>query len=195
MQQAAIFRHKQENESIDKAEQLAEELRQRQFAAGDAGSESAVFRTCEEAIAQGEERSFDSVTKAIPCDQALARSGVAPTFERAVGDGRSWCAESGGVEKLPDGGEVGEILALEDLAEIDLDEGRPGEAGVIAHQAEAVAVGAKAPLGVCGLVEPILQGRGGGESAAFADEVGAGAVQVVRRRDHDDRHAAFLRFK
>ena len=127
---------------------------------------AAVFRVGEEAVAQSEERGFDAVTKAVPRDQAFAGSGVAPTFQSAIGDRCSWRAEACGVEELPDGGEVGEVFAFEDLAEVDLDEGRPGEAGVVAHQAEAVAVGAEAPEGVVGVIEPILQGRGGGAPVA-----------------------------
>ena len=106
----------------------------------------------EKSVAQSEERCFDPVTKPVPRDQALARSGVAPMFESAVGNGCSRRAETCGMEELPDEGKVGEVLAFEDLAEVDLDEGRPGEAGVVAHQSEAVAVGAKAPQRMVGVL-------------------------------------------
>ena len=120
----------------------------------------------EEAVAQREERGFDAVTQPVPRDDAFAWPGLAPAFEGAVGHRCSRRAEAGGMEELPNGGEVGEVLAFEDLAEVHLDEGRPREAGVVAHQPKLVAVGAKAPESLIGLIEPILQGGGGGSPAA-----------------------------
>ena len=86
-------------------------------------------------------------------------------------------------------GKAGEVFALEDLAQIGLDVGRPGEALVVAQQAKVLAVGADAPEGALLGVEPVLQRRGGG-TAAFVREVGAGVVEVVRRRNNDDRARA-----
>ena len=120
----------------------------------------------EKAVAESEERGLRRRHEGGPARLAFAGSRVAPTFQRAIGH---WCsrrAETGGMEELPGGGEVREVLAFEDLAEVHLDEGRPREAGVVAHQPKLVSVGAKAPESLIGLIEPILQGGGSGSPAA-----------------------------
>jgi hypothetical protein len=74
------------------------------------------------------------------------------------------------VEHLPSGGEVREVFGFKDLPEIDFNEGGPREARVVAHEAEPVAIGAEAPEGVIGLIEPVLQSGRGGAAESFARE-------------------------
>src|SRR5947209_4779609 len=99
------------------------------------------------------------------------------------------------MEKLPNGGEVGEVLGFEDLAEVHLNEGWPREAGVVAHEPKLVAVGAKAPESVLCVIQPVLQRRSGGSPASFARKVRTGAVQIVGGRNDDYRNAALLGFE
>ncbi len=79
--------------------------------------------------------------------------------------GASGSAEAAGVDQQPERGEVGEVLAFEDAAQVGLDIGGAREAGVVAHEAQVRAVGSEAPERAVAGVEPVLQ-RGGGRAAA-----------------------------
>jgi hypothetical protein len=154
----------------------------------------------EESIAERQERGFHAVTEAVPRYQAFACTGLMPAFEGAIRHRRSRRPKACGMEELPNSGEVGEVFAFEDLAEVDLDKSRPREAGVVAHQPNLVSVGAKAPESLIGVIEPILQGGSSGSPAAEfcsmrCGEEGARAVQVVRWRNDDHGNATLLCFE
>ena len=94
----------------------------------------------------------------------------------------------------PEDSKASEIFALEDLPQVGLDVGRPGEALVIAQQAQVLAIAADAPEGALFSVKPVLQRRGGG-TASIVREMGTSVVEIVRRRNNDDRDASTERLE
>ncbi len=94
----------------------------------------------------------------------------------------------------PEDSKASEIFALEDLPQVGLDVGRPGEALVIAQQAQVFAIAADAPECALFSVKPVLQRRGGG-TASIVREMGTRVVEIVRRRNNDDRDASTERFE
>ena len=106
---------------------------------------------------------------------ALLAAGLAPAFERAIGRRRAGRAEAARVDQQPEGGEIGERLALEDAAQIRLDEGRPVRLALSRTRRSCVAVAAQAPERAVARIEPILHGRGGRASAAVAAADGRSA--------------------
>src|SRR5262245_21483247 len=99
-----------------------------------------VVGVAEKAAAKTKQRRFNAVAQTLASGDALLAAGLAPMFERAIGRRRTRHAETAGVEEEPQSGEIGEGLALEDAAQIGLDDGRPCQAGIIAQQAQFLAV-------------------------------------------------------
>src|SRR4051812_39596808 len=99
------------------------------------------------------------------------------------------------MDQEPQGGEVGERLALEDAAQIRLDEGRPRQAGIVAHEAKLDAVAAQSPERAVARVEPILYGQDGRAPATLAWKMCARCVEIVGWGDYDDRYAPAARFQ
>lgn len=114
---------------------------------------------------------------------ALPRAVVAPAFQRAVGGGGACKPEAGAVDQEPERGEGGDVFGGEDLAEVRLDMRGAGERGVVAHQAQAVAVGGKAPKGVVLGVQVVLYGIGGRPGAVEGEEGRAFVQRVGGRAD------------
>ena len=79
----------------------------------------------DETAAKTEQRRLDAVAQALACGNPFLGAGLAPLFEGAIGRRRAGHPETARMDQEPQGGEVGEVLALEDAAQIRLDEGRP----------------------------------------------------------------------
>jgi hypothetical protein len=118
MEETAVFRRKQEDEAIDKAKQLIEELRHRQPATGEPVAEICVRRIREESVAESEQCFFDANAEALARCEALFASGFAPAFESTVGDRAAWLTEAAGMDDEPERGKAGEVLVFEDLPQV-----------------------------------------------------------------------------
>ncbi len=158
MRQVAVLGRQQEDQPIDEAQQLAEILGQRQRAAREALAQCAVVGVGEEAAAKAEQRRLDPIAQALAGGHALLAARLAPTFEGAIGRRRAGHAETAGVEQEPQSGEIGERLALENRAQIRLDESRPCQAGIVAHEAELDAVAAHGSR-LAALASAAIRGR------------------------------------
>ena len=87
---------------------------------------------------------------------------AAPTLPRAVGGlggGAVWLgfAKARGMGQQPEGGEVSVELFSEDGFEVHLNIGRPGQAGVVAQDAQLEPVAGDGPEGLVGRVECLLR--------------------------------------
>jgi hypothetical protein len=175
MKEAAVFRRKQEDEAIDKAKQLIEELRHRQPATGEPVAEIGVRGIREKSVAEREQCFLDANAEALTRCEALFAAGFAPAFESTVGDRAAWLTEAAGVNDEPERCKAGEVLVFEDLPQVGFQKGRAGKALVVAEKTEALAVAAESPEGVVLGIEPFLQRRCGG-AATIMRQVGAGVV-------------------
>ena len=190
MQQAAVLRRQQENHAVDQPQQLSEEIRQGQRARVHAVTKGSVAGMAEESVSERLERLLDTVAQ--PFARRLARllPAVPPPFQNTIGGGCPRRPESAGMHQKPKSGEVGQCVRFEDSAQIGLDIGGPGQAGVVAQQPQPLAVAGQAPQGAIVAFEPVLQGKGSrGAASVFAGQDGAGPVKPVAGRDNDDGHA------
>ena len=145
VQQVAVLGGEQKDQPIDEAEELAEEVRQRQLAGAQLLAQRAILGMRQEAVAEAEQRRLDAVAQLVAGGDALLLARLAPALERAVGWRRAGSAEAAGMDQQPQRGEVGEVLALEDAAQVGFDIGRAREAGIVAHEAQAHAVRSTGP--------------------------------------------------
>ena len=158
----------------------------------------------EEALAECQQRILDIGAKVVARGGARAHSGLAPPLQRAIAGWSALRAEAAGVDQQPERGEIGKHLVMEDRAEVCLDIGRAGQAGVVAHQPDAVSRENQPPVEIGVGVEPVLQEhrrRAPGDAAiGTVAELGLGAGEAFaelalfandRGGDHDG-HAAAL---
>jgi hypothetical protein len=187
----AVFDGGEKDEAVDEAQELLEVDLGAQLAAFDAAAQLAVGRMREKAAAEHAQGIGDAFAQAVADADAVFLGGVAPVFERAVGGLGAGLAETRGVGEQPEGGEIGVEAFAEDGFEVGLDVGRPGEAGVVAQDAQLQAVADDGPQhGVAGV--EILLGEQEGRTAARA--VAVPAARLVERlvvRGEDERHAPF----
>ena len=135
MEQVPVLGHHQEDQAIDEAQKLVEPFGQVDLAGFQPVGEIGVG--FEEAGAEHLQRRLDLVGQPVARGLALARAGLAPAFQRAVGrrarrrrrTGVRWISE-------PEHGEGGRVLVGENLGEVGFDIGRPGQRGVVAHKAD-----------------------------------------------------------
>src|SRR6266436_2836673 len=99
------------------------------------------------------------------------------------------------MDQEPQGGEVGERSALENAAQIRLDEGRPRQAGIVTYEAQLDAIAAQSPERAVARVEPILHGGGSRAPPTVARQMRARRVEIVGWGDDDNRHAPTARFQ
>src|SRR5579885_2431448 len=126
----------------------------------------------EETVAEAQERRLNSVAQPIAGGDPFLLAGLAPALQRAIAGRRAGPSEAARMHEEPKRREIGEILFLEDRAQIGFDEGGARQALVVAHEPQAVAVAAKAP------------------AAAVAGQVIARPVEFVRWRHHHNWHSS-----
>ena len=68
---------------------MTEEVREGEFAVGDAGAECRVFRVGEESVAQCEQGGLDAISETVASGNAFLRAIGAPVFQDAF---RRWRA-------------------------------------------------------------------------------------------------------
>ncbi len=95
--------------------------------------------------------------------------------------------EAAAVEGQPEQVEAVEAFAVEDALEVELEKGLAHEAGIVAQQAEAAAVGDEAPGVAAGGVEEVLEQDGG--AAAGAAKTRVGGVEIEVGGHEHERHA------
>ncbi|GEM_PF-5972227 len=144
----------------------------------------------EETVAEAQERRLNSVAQPIAGSDPFLLAGLAPALQRAIGGRRAGPSEAARMHEEPKRREIGEILFLEDRAQIGFDEGGARQALVVAHEPQAVAVAAKAPAALFAGVHPVLDRRGGRAPAAVGGQVIARPVEFVRWRHHHNRHSS-----
>lgn len=89
-------------------------------------------------------------------------------------------AKAAAVGEQPEGDEVSVAFFLEDAGEAGLDVGRAHEAGVVAQDAQGVAVAEDAPLGGVTRVEVCLHRGVWQAAAALRGEAGVATVEIHR---------------
>ena len=88
------------------------------------------------------------------------------------------------MQHQPEHGEGGEVFVVEDLAEVELQVGWPGERRVVAQEAKLESIGAETPQRSAPIRSANPEGSGSGTAAAIRTQVGAGRVERLRRQDN-----------
>jgi hypothetical protein len=99
------------------------------------------------------------------------------------------------MDEQPECGEISKAFGLEYLAQVGFNIRWTSQAGVVANQAQRIAVAAQAPESRFAGIEPLLQRRCGGAAATFTLKVSAGAVEIISRGNNNDGNAAGGSFK
>ena len=126
VEQVPVLGHHQEDEPVDEAQKLVEPFGEVDLAGSQLRREIGVG--FEETGAQRLQRRLDLFGEPVARGLALARAGVAPAFERAVGHGRARDAEAAAMDQEPEQGEGGRVLVGEDLGQVGFDVRRAASA-------------------------------------------------------------------
>ena len=145
MQQVAVLGGEQEDQPVDEAQELAEEVRQRQLAG--------LQLLAQRPLSGCERNPLPRLSSAASTPSRSFSRAATPSFwpasrqrSSAQSDGGALGeAEAAGVDEQPERGEIGEVLVLEDAAQVGLDIGGTREARVVAHEAQVDAVGSTGP--------------------------------------------------
>src|SRR5690625_417733 len=180
MQEIAIFGDHQEDEAIDKAEELVEETVQAEIACGKPRTQ---FRVgVEKAGAEQAQGFLDTIAQTIARCLAFARAGIAPALQRRI-LGRARASETAAMDQQPERAEAGEVLIAEDLDKVSLDPGWACQAVIGAHQPEHVAIAGKPPEPAILAVQRLLQQAGGRMPALDREQITWPVKCIARRRD------------
>ena len=94
------------------------------------------------------------------------------------------------MNQRPEDGEGGGVLVREDLGKVGFDIGRPGQRGVVAHEADHGPIRDQAPKRVVAVVEIVLERESRGPRTVGRKRRAAPVELFVGRRHDDDGHAA-----
>ena len=191
VQQAAVFGGEQKEQAVHQGEQLAEVVRGREFARAQGVAQRLVAGMFEEAVAQAAQGVGDAVAQIGQGALAGLVSLAPPDFHDAAGGlAAAGRLQARGVGQEPQRGKVGVEFLLEDELEVGFDRGAPGEAGVVAQDAQLRAVGDDAPQAAVLSVEVLLHQAVGRLPPAFAAEARVGPVEIAAARRQQQRHGA-----
>ena len=107
MEQSALLHREQEDEPVDKAQELLEVRRLRQRAVLQRGAKRAVVGMREKPLAECDQRILNAFPQVLARARPLLAAGGAPDVERAFGGRLAGFAESRFVREQPERGEVG----------------------------------------------------------------------------------------
>ena len=190
VQTAAFLRGGEEDQPVDQPQQLLEQRIRAQLAGGDAFAQHAVGGMGDKAGAERPQGLFDTVAQRTEGAYAFFGALAAPSLQRAVGGIVRSATESRTVQQQPEHLEAWVESLAKQALQVDLDEGRAGQAGVVAHQPEQPAIADQAPeRGGVG-IQVLLQQPEGRAAPAVRAKAGVGTVErEIVRRQHQ-RHAA-----
>jgi hypothetical protein len=193
-EEAAVFGDKEEDQAVHEPEQLAVVALAVERAGAEGLVQGGVAGHREEAPAEGGERADDPVAEPVERVDALLAGALLPALDPGVLVGDA--LEAAGVREEPEGGEVVEPLAVEDVLEVEADVGRAAERAVVAQQPQLAAVGDDRPevlrRAVEGVLHEAVRRGGGGASLPGGAGVEAGVPpeevdQNARRPGVGDR--------
>ena len=153
--EATVFGHEQEQETVNQPEELAVELRGRKLLGFEFLAEFLVVLVGEKAVAEEFEAFLDAVAQVLAHAPALFDGLGVVSFQQTFAGVRHAAWQAGAVEQAVERGEIVEALFLEDGLEVELDVSLPADERGVAEQAEREAVGDDAP-DVLGAVEVFL---------------------------------------
>jgi len=110
-----------------------------------------------EAGTQRAQRFGDAIAQAVAGSHASFLAGTAPSLPRAIARFSIDLAKPAGVRQEPEGREVGIQLFAEHGLQVDLDIGRPREAGVVAQDAQGQPIADQCPKRVVRSVQCFLR--------------------------------------
>ena len=183
--QAAIFGHHQEQQTIDQLEQLAVIAERRQFVARQLLAQRGIGRVLKQAVAKRAQRGFHTVAQLLAHAPAGFDRLLVVFFEQAACRVGAVVRQARPVQQAVHQRKLAELLALEHRPQIELDVGRAGETRRIAQQAQPLAVRHDAPQ-MLGAVEVFLQQRVRRQARAAGwrarIQAGANALDMHGRR-------------
>ena len=186
VQQAPFFDREQEDEPVDKSQELPEVTLLREIPRVQRGTKLLVRGVGKEPLPQDLERLPEAVTQLVPRPSPLLPAGFPPHLQRACLRRVVGTAETRLVGKEPQRGEVGVQVLREDPAEVGFDPRRPREARVVARDPQRKSVRRETPERRAGGVQDLLQEPEGAPSAPVVAELGQGGVQARSHRGYDD---------
>ena len=184
MQQPSLLGDCEKDQAIDEAQELGEVVLEGKLAADQPGPKLRIIG--DEALPQRQQSRFDAIAQPVARSQPFLACRLAPALKSAIGRRRPGRAETARMDQQPQHGEIGKAVRLEHLPKISFDIGGAGEARVVAHQAQTLAIAAQAPQRPAAGVQPVLQGQRRGPPAPVHGKLRRSVVEVFRRVRHDD---------
>ena len=181
VEQIAVLRHHQKDEPIHQAQEFIEPVRQGDVAGFQLAGQ--IMVGAQESGTQHLEGLPHLARQTVPGGFPKAGAGLTPMLQRTIRCRSAGAAKTAAVNQQPERREGGSILSGEHPRQIGLDVGRAGEGGIVPQQPHPAAVGHQAPEGMVMVVEPILEGKGGG-AGPIRGEGGAAALQLLPWRRH-----------
>jgi hypothetical protein len=172
-EQTALLGDHQEEQAIDQPEELAVVGLGREGFLLEMVEQGRALGVLEQAGAENLERLLDALAQPLAHPAALLDPFLVPALEMAVVRGSAWCREAAAVDQAEKPRELGVLVAGGDALQVELEIDGPGEAGGVAQDAQAPAVGDDAPERIRA-VEVVLDERMRREALLVA-----AAVEVV----------------
>ena len=186
VQQVPFFDGEQEDEPVDQSQKLPEVPVLREAPGMQCSPELRVPGMGKEPLPQDIERLLEARAQPFPRPSPLFPPGLPPRLERACPVRVAGAAEARLVREKPERGEIGVQVLREDPAEVGFDPRRPGEARVVARDAQREPVGGEAPEHRAGRVQGLLQEPERAPAALVVAELGQESVQARAGPRDDD---------
>jgi hypothetical protein len=193
VEQVPVFGHKEEDQPVDKPEQLPVEVLLLQLAGLQAIAKSLVRLMGNESCAEILKRLLNADTQLIECAPSICLRLLGPLFEPA-----GFRAILGSafkprlVANHPQQAEVRVGFTFKDSFEVEFDVGLAREAGVVAQDEELEAVRNKGPKIVFGAVEELLHHSVRTRLAGALDALLAALVEIGAEAHKMDGHLVIL---
>ena len=186
VQQVPFFDREQEDESIDKSQELLEVAILRELPGVQGRTELRVGAVGKKPLPQSLERLPEAGAQLVPRARSLLPAGLPPHLQgarlrRVVG-----AAEARLMGEEPERGEVGVQVLREDPAEVGFNPRRPREARVVARNPQRQPVRREAPERRAGGVQGLLQEPECASPTPVVSRLGQRGVQACAHRGDND---------